>query len=347
MKKQFIYFVMLLIFSTSTLFAQGAKEEVKIPEEASKTVTVYSYDSFCGDWGPGPQVAKGFEEKTGIKVNYVADGDAVEMLTKLTLEKDNPQADVFLGATNDMAAKALNSNLFESYDSPILKDIPQELQFDSTKTLNPFDYGNFAFVYDSEKLAKEDIPTSLEDLTDPKYKNKIILIDPRTSSVGLGLLIWTREVFGDDYLNWWEQVKDNVLTITDGWSSAYGMFTEGEAPLVISYTTSPVYHVMWEESTRYQVALFDEGHSSTIETIALLKSSKNKAAAKQFIDYILNEAQETIATTNIMYPSNSTAKLPDAYQWAPKPDKSLTLEYHEIEANLDTWLDEWTQTMSK
>ncbi|MGH4036615.1 MAG: thiamine ABC transporter substrate-binding protein [Sphaerochaeta sp.] len=349
MKKRNLFTVMLMItLSTSLLFAQGAKEETAAQKTAEdNTLTVYAYDSFCGDWGPGQKAVKDFEAKTGIKVDLVSAGDGPQMLTKVEMEKSNPVADVVLGIPNDLAAKALESDLFESYDAPALNDIPEFLKFDSTNRLNPFDYGDFAFCYDSEKLAAEDVPTSLEDLTDPKYKGKIILIDPRTSTVGLGLLLWTREVFGDDYLTWWEGVKDNALTITDGWSSAYGMFTEGEAPIVLSYTTSPAYHVMWEDTTRYRAAIFDEGHSLTIEGIAIVKSSMKKENAKKFVDFILTDAQEDIATTNTMYPTNSTSQLPEAYEWAPIPETQLSLDYNDISKNLDTWEKEWTEVMSK
>lgn len=349
MKKRNLLTVMLLVaLSSSLIFAQGTKESpADIIQPKSNTLTVYAYDSFCGEWGPGPKVVSAFEEKTGIKVELVSAGDGPQMLTKVMIEEKNPIADVVLGIPNDLAARALQSDLFESYNSPALVDIPDFLKFDSTNKLNPFDYGDFAFCYDSEKLAEQDIPTSLEDLTDPKYKGKIILIDPRTSTVGLGLLLWTREVFGDDYLTWWEDVKDNALTITDGWSSAYGMFTEGEAPIVLSYTTSPAYHVMWEDSTRYRAAIFNEGHSLTIEGLAILKSSENKENAKAFVDFVLSDAQSDIASTNIMYPTNKNAEVPEAYEWAPVPETHLSLDYEDISNNLDKWEKEWTEVMSK
>jgi len=342
--KKFVSIVVAFFATTLALFASGAKE---ISPSISNEITVYAYDAFCGDWGPGAKVVQSFKEKTGIDVNLVSAGDAIEMLTKVELEKSNPKADVVVGISDDMAMKAYNSNLFESYNSPSLKDIPAFLQFDNQNRLLPFDYGNFAFVYDSEKIAKKDLPTSLEDLTNPKYKNKVILIDPRTSSVGLGLLIWSREVFGDNYLTWWNKMKDNALTITEGWSSAYGMFTTGEAPITLSYTTSPVYHVMYEDTTRYQTIIFDEGHSATIEGVGLLQSSNNKEKAKQFIDFLLTDAQLDIATANSMYPTNSKTELPSAFDWAPKPNLTLSLEASDIENNLDTWLNQWTDVMSK
>ena len=344
-KHRNIVAVLAILLVSSLVFAQG-KKETQLPTR--QEITVYTYDAFSGDWGPGPAIIADFEEKTGIKVNLVSAGDAIEMLIKVSSEKNNPLADVVVGISDDMAAKAYEAELFEPYDSPALASIPTFLQFDPLHRLLPFDYGNFAFVYDSEKLSPDMIPSSLDDLTDPKYKNKVLLIDPRTSSVGLGLLLWTIEVYGEDgYLSWWQAMKQNALTITEGWSSAYGLFTEGEAPLVLSYTTSPVYHVTYEDSTRYRVALFEEGHSTTIEGVGLVSSSKKKEAAKAFIDFLLTDAQLDVATANSMYPTNSDTVLPKAFDWAPKPEKSLSLDALSIEKNLDRWLTEWTQVMSR
>ena len=342
MKKHQVVCALVAILSLFVfpVTAQGTKEREEL--------VVYAYDAFCGDWGPGPAIVEAFEKESGIKVNLVSAGDAVAMMTKVISEKNNPWADVVVGITNEMAQKMYDAAVLESYKSPALQDIPAFLHFDGDYRLLPFDYGNFAFVYDSEAMKAEDVPTSLASLTDPKYKNKVILIDPRTSSVGLGLLLWTIEAFGEDaYLSWWRSMKDNALTITDGWSSAYGLFTEGEAPLVLSYTTSPVYHVTFEKTTRYQVALFEEGHSTTIEGVGMLGSSTRKPEAKKFIDFLLTDAQLDIAIANSMYPVNSKTALPPAFDYAPKPEKNLNMDSGILAKNLDRWLTEWTQVMSR
>ncbi|MGE4454619.1 MAG: thiamine ABC transporter substrate binding subunit [Sphaerochaeta sp.] len=339
-KHQFVWILVAILSLLAPLSAQGTQE--------SDELVVYAYDSFTGDWGPGPALVEAFTEKTGIKVSLVSSGDGMEMMNKVISEAGNPWADVVVGISDDMASKIYEADLLEPYKSNVLGDIPEFLHFDPTYRLLPFDYGNFAFIVDTEKMKEEEIPTSLASLTDQVYRDKVILIDPRTSSVGLGLLLWTIEVFGEDkYLAWWETMKDQALTITDGWSSAYGLFTEGEAPLVLSYTTSPVYHVTYEDTTRYQVAIFEEGHSTTIEGVGILASSKKKDEARQFIDFILSEGQLTIAMANSMYPVNSKTELPGAFDYAPKPEKNLSMSSETLAKNLDRWLTEWTQVMSK
>lgn len=340
MKKQFLLVLLTVLLCLSSVFAQAAGETVS--EE--KSITLYCYDTFSSEWGSGPTLIPLFEEETGIKVNVVSSGDAVEMLSRAITEGDSCPADLIMGISDDQASTAYESGLFESCESPELASIDDSLKFDPENRLIPFDYGVFAFVWDSEGTTRK--PESLEDLRSPEFKDQIILIDPRTSSVGLGLLLWTIEIYGEDgYLDWWKDVGENALTIADGWSSAYGLFTEGEADIVISYTTSPVYHVLWEDSTRYQAVLFPEGHHQTIESIGLLASSDSKEEAKAFIDFILTEGQRETAIANSMYPVNSSTELPDAYDWAPVPEKVFSMDPEYVAENIDRWISEWTQAM--
>ena len=342
MKKHTVLCLVLAVLLVPTvIFSQGKKE---IGTSPANEITVYAYDSFTSEWGPGPIVVSEFQKKTGIKVNLISAGSGGELLQRVLLERNNPKADVVVGFSNEILHEVLDSNLFISYRPEVLKDIPAFLHFDATYTLVPFNYGNYAFVYDTQKIPSP--PTSLHDLLDVKWRNKVILMDPRTSSVGMGLLEWTIAVYGYDYLAWWNAMKPNTLTIADGWSTGYGLFTQGEAPLVISYTTSPVYHVMYEDTQRYQAAIFSEGNMAVIEGVGILKSTKKLSQAQAFIDYLLSDAQEAIATTNIMYPVNANTVLPQAFDFAPKPEKSLMLEAGIIAKNRDKWLTEWVETMS-
>ena len=334
MKKNLI--ILFVIISLFPLYSNGVKDEGNV-------LTVYAYDSFAGDWGPGASLIPRFEEETGIKVNLVSAGDAREMISRVKMEGDRTEADVIMGVSDDSAYEAYE--LLEPYESPMIGNIPENLIFDSQHRLIPFDYGAFAFVFDSESGIRR--PESLSDLASEEYENKVILIDPRTSSVGLGLLLWSYSIFGDgdEFVSWWEAMKDNALTVADGWSSAYGLFTEGEAPIVLSYTTSPVYHVLNEDTTRYQAVIFPEGHHSTIESIGLVATSQHKEEAKAFIDFILTEGQKDTAIANSMYPVNSKTELPDAYDWAPVPETVFSMDPETVGANIDRWTSEWTQAM--
>ena len=329
--KKVLSVIAVLTVAAGCIFAQAVQEQ----KPQQKTLTVYAYDTFCGDWGAAGSVIPAFEEATGIKVNLVASGAAIEVINKVRLEGKNTECDVILGITDDIADKAYD--LLESYDSPYIQTIDERYRFDAQNRLIPYDYGAFAFVYDTE--SNIEVPTCLADLTKDQYKDKVILIDPRTSSVGTGLMMWTYNALGDQWLSWWKTMTENALTTASGWSSGYGLFTEGEAPIVISYTTSPVYHVMWEDTTRYQALLFTDGHEATIEAAGIVKGTKHRSEAEAFIDFLLSNAQVDLANANSMYPVNSAITLPAAYDYAPVPEKIYTGSSEKASELLKLWTD--------
>jgi thiamine transport system substrate-binding protein len=211
----------------------------------------------------------------------------------------------------------------------------------------PYDWGYFAFVYDSEKLKNP--PKSLADLIDGKDTPKVLLEDPRTSTPGLGLVMWLRAVYGDKAADAWTGLKPKILTVTKGWSEAYGLFTQGEAPLVLSYTTSPAYHQIVEKTDRYKALVFPEGNYMQIEVAARIDGSAQPELAKSFLQFLISaEAQKVIPTTNYMYPVRDIgADLPAEFGALPKPAKSLLLSPEDAAANRDAWTKEWVDIISQ
>lgn len=316
MKKSIkLLFVLVLTITVAAapMFASGNPEN----KTDENTITVYSYDSFASDWGPAKEIAEGFYKKTGIRAQIISCGSEGELVSRLLLEGDKTKADFAVGISGSHRKKI--ASLF--------------------CTLVPFEFGVFSINFDTESGIKP--PASLEDLTKSEYKKKFVLIDPRTSSVGLGLLQWTQALFKDKALDWWKNVKDNALTISESWSTGYGLYLAGEAPLVISYSTSPVYHIINEKTERYTSLEFEEGHIRTDELCGILSSSEKKEQAGLFEDYLLNEGQAALAVANSMYPVNAETLLPIAFLSTPVPSKII--EYDE--AAVENLLDEWAKEM--
>ncbi|MDR2942270.1 MAG: thiamine ABC transporter substrate-binding protein [Treponema sp.] len=317
-------------------------------KEKSADLVIWTYDSFNSEWGPGPDISKVFEEKTGIKITWVSHGDAGEIVSRLIQDGDSSNADIILGVDQNLAVRIVNSGLLEAYRPKGAERILKELVIDDDFRLTPFDYSYFAIVYDSQSYDRESYdresydsdatnpPKSLEDLTLPQFKQKLILIDPRTSSPGLGFFAWVKEVYGDGWQDYWRRLKPSILTIADGWSSAYGLFTRGEAPMVLSYTTSPGYHLEYEETERYKAAIFSDGHAMQIEAAGLVKTAKNKNNAKRFLDFMISpDFQNIIPLTNWMY-TVIDIPLPASFRINPKSDKPL-LPGAVSEADLNEW----------
>ncbi len=312
--------------------------------EDAPALTIYTYDSFTADWGPGPAVKKAFEKECGCVVKMVGLQDGVSILNRLKLEGARTKADVVLGLDTNLIVEARATGLLAPHGLQ-LKDLKLPVEW-KDDTFVPYDWAHFAVVYDSERLKTP--PKSLKELVDGPADVKIVLQDPRTSTPGLGFLLWMKAVYGDRAEAAWKRLKRRVLTVTPGWSAAYGLFTKGEAPMVLSYVTSPAYHMIEEKTDRYRAAAFAEGHYLQIEVAAAVKSSKNPQLARKFLAFMLTPGfQDNIPTKNWMFPAGRTSKpLPKAFGKLVRPAKTLLFPPEEVARNRKAWIAEWRRAMS-
>jgi len=118
--------------------------------------------------------------------------------------------------------------------------------------------------------------------------------------------------------------------------------------MVLSYTTSPAYHMVAESTDRYQAAAFSEGHYIQIEVAGLLKNAKDKQLARDFLSFMIGPGfQDTIPTNNWMMPVSATSQpLPDACGKLVVPEKTSLMSPEEVASNRAAWFDEWPAAMS-
>ncbi|MGL4827399.1 MAG: thiamine ABC transporter substrate binding subunit [Vibrionaceae bacterium] len=298
------------------------------------TLTVYTYRSFASEWGPGLQLKQNFEKECQCQLNFVALDDGVSLVNRLRLEGNKSKADVVLGLDKNLTALVKSTGLIAPHNVDTSAMTNRSW---SDADFVAYDHSYFAFVYDKKRLKTP--PTSFDALLASDLK--IIYQDPRTSSVGQGLLLWVKTLYGDDSAPVWKKLAQKTVTVTKGWSEAYSLFLKGEADMVLSYTSSPLYHLMQENETRYASAYFSEGHYQQVEVAAQLKTSSNPKLAKQFLTFLLSDsAQLLLATRNYMYPTMPIT-LPDAYKATPVPQKALELDEKLIDQQRSRWIKEW------
>lgn len=312
---------------------------------ADRELTIYTYDSFVAEWGPGPKIEAAFEANCDCDLKWVGVADGVALLNRLKLEGEKAEAGLVLGLDTNLVAEAKATGLFEAHglDTSAIS-VPGGFSDD---TFIPYDYGHFAVIYDSQSV--ETPPASLKDLVEGDPDQKIVIQDPRTSTPGLGLLLWIKSAYGDEAAAAWEKLSSRVLTVTPGWSEAYGLFTSGEAPMVLSYTTSPAYHMVVEETDRYRAAEFSEGHYLQIEVAGLLANAPDKELAREFLTFMMTPGfQNEIPTNNWMWPAAAiSTDLPEAFATLVNPGKTLLFSPEEVAANRAGWIDEWLGAMSR
>ena len=277
----------------------------------AEKLTIYTYDSFVSEWGPGPIIEKIFEEKHNADIEFVAVDSAATLLNKVILEGDTSKADIVLGLDMNLFDLAKQSELFTSHNiNDINNLINLPLKWESNKFV-PYNYGYFSFVYNKANL--ETPPKSMDELIN-STNARIVIQDPRTSTPGLGLLTWMKALYGKDAQSNWKKLNKKIISVTKGWTDAYyNFFMAGEADLVLSYSSSPAAHIMFEENNDISASTFEEGNYISIEFAGILKSSKNKEMANNFLNFMISDDfQSVIPSTNIMYPVTSVS-LPEAY----------------------------------
>jgi len=216
----------LIRLSLSTALALPLSAALSTADAAEKTLTIYTYESFVSEWGPGPKVEKAFEAVCGCDLKWVGVEDGVALLNRIRLEGGKSEAGLVLGLDTNLVAEAKETGYFAPHgiDTAAVK-VPGDFADD---TFVPYDYAHFAVIYDTETIKTP--PASLRELVEGDPSQKIVIQDPRTSTPGLGLLLWVKSVYGDEAPAAWGKLRNRVLTVTPGWSESYGLFTSGEAP---------------------------------------------------------------------------------------------------------------------
>lgn len=344
--------------SETTAAAPTFTPEAEATEEPAEsgepqTITLMSHDSF----NASEEVIAAFEAENNVTLEILRSGDTGAALNQAILSKDAPLADVFFGIDNTFFSRAIENEILEPYDSPLLADIPVDLKLDPKNRLLPVDYGDVCLNYDKAWFEENGLaaPATLEELLHPRYENLVVVENPATSSPGLAFLMATVAHFGDPgYLDFWEQLAAQGVMVTSGWEDAYyGQFTryDGEYPLVVSYASSPPAEVFFAETELDEAptasVVGDGACFRQIEFVGILAGTQKRELAEKLVDFLLSrEFQEDIPLNMFVFPANQTAELPEVFlEHTQIPLNPATLSPEEIGANREEWIEAWTETV--
>ncbi|MCP3941107.1 MAG: thiamine ABC transporter substrate-binding protein [Desulfobacteraceae bacterium] len=335
-------FILICLFTVPSMVFAGQNAQL----------VVMTHDSFS----VSKKVLKKFEDENKVKVVILKAGDAGAALNQAMLSKNNPMADIFFGVDNAFLSRALKSGMFESYGSPKLAQIKDDLKLDSSNRLLPVTFGDVCLNYDKAWFKKHDLmpPSCLEDLLKPEYKGLLVVENPATSSPGLSFLLATIGHFGEDgYLAYWEKLKENDVFIVNGWQNAYwGQFSaasDGDRPIVVSYATSPPAEVYYSKKPLTKaptgVVTGNESAFRQIEFAGILKGTKHRKLAEKFMDFILDISfQEDIPLQMFVFPANKNARLPDVFKkYAVIAKKTAIVPADLISQKRESWIEAWTE----
>lgn len=269
------------------------------------------------------EYGKVFQEETGDSIKFISiDG----IVGRLKLEKKRPKADVVVGLTELTTEMARRENLILPYVPKNIDNIANANFKMSSEYVTPMDYGILAINYNKEKIPNP--PKSLKELG--AMTKQLMVENPKVSITGEEALQWSVALYGENWLDFWKELKPAIYSVEPGWSEAFAKFTAGEAPMMVGYATSNLFFT-GEDSSKYDSFLLEDGNYIYQEGAALVNKKEVKDGAKKFMERVLSdEFQKIMSEENYMFPVTNI-EVSDGFKSVPLPEKSVKLTREQID----------------
>lgn len=339
--------------TTATSEANGTSGTTTGSASPSDTLTVATYSSFTGEGTAGNWLKSAFEDQyPETTVEFVTPENGVNQYIQRAKQGAPIDADVYVGLnTSDLVrvSQALDETLFPTIaDSLDRADmVKDELRVDPDGRAIPYDTGYISLVYNEDEV---DEPRTFESLLESRYEGDLIAQNAQQSDPGQAFLLWSIITQGEDgYLNYWEQLLDNGVKVLSDWEPAYQAYMDGEAPMVVSYSTDQVfYHGPDVNMAKHQIGFLNDQGYANPETMALFADSENADLGRQFMNFMLTErAQSKIAVKNVQFPAVEGVTPGESFaKYAKEPPEPVTFSYDELAGSVGTWVSEWARLVA-
>lgn len=331
-------------------------------EGETPTLTVATYGAFIDapSVSPGEWLKEEFESRVDAELEWATPDNEVNYYVERAASGASIDADLYVGLTAEDLVRVdeeVDDDLFASAGEVEGADAVREgLRFDPFERAVPFDTGYVSLVYDGTET---DAPETFEGLLEEEHRGDLIAQNPGGSSTGRAFMLHTVARFGDgdggavegddgdadyDYLDYWAELQDNDVRVLGSWDDAYTSWSEGEAPIVVSYSTDQVFADMEGANLEeHQIRFLNDQAYATPEGMAVFADADEPDLAREFMSFMLEpDVQGEIAQRNVAFPATDTAELPDDYaELAQEPDEPVTFTYDQLQGSLDGWISEW------
>lgn len=242
-----------------------------------------------------------FKEETGIEIEYLRLSGAGEASTRIQAEKDNPQADIFVGGSIEFYEPLAQEGLLEKYTSPNASEIDSRFN-DPNGFWQGWYMGVLGIVLNSERFEEELAPKGLEkpntwdDLLNENYKDEYITSSPATS--GGGYIFVANQLFRlgeEDGWKYLEELNKNVHHYTPGALDGIQLTATGEFIAGMSWAHDIA--VTMKEGYPIEV-IVPENTASEIGGVGIVKDAENLENAKKFVDWLLTTEVQQMNTAS-------------------------------------------------
>jgi thiamine transport system substrate-binding protein len=336
--KHFLIYLSLVIVTVFILNVN--KNQSFLTGEQKPVVKIFTYSSFSNKWGPGPKLKTLFEQTCNCVVEFVEGSDSGVLLQRLKIEGQKLGADLVIGFDQFDLQKATTELSWRALDFSNLEIDPQIKTAAQNEYFVPYDWGVLTFV--TRKSVGLPNVMSLDDFLKSDLSQKIALIDPRTSSVGLQFLLWVMKTKGpDEAESYLRQMLKQAHSFSPSWSTAYGLFRSEKVDVVLSYITSPLYHLVEEKSDGFQAIEIVEPQPIQVEFAGIPTFCTSCEKAEEFINLMLSpEGQKLLMEKNYMLPVLKNVKTGTPFENLKIPLRMLDIQFpsqDEIQRAIEKW----------
>lgn len=309
--------------------------------DSKPVVRIFGYASFTGAWGAGPRLKEIFEKTCQCEVQFIEASDNGMLLQRLKLEGQSLGADLVVGFDQFDLQKALAEQTWQKLNFSGIDLEPEIKERIRNDYFVPYDWGVLSFMTrGGERLQ----PASLKDLLKPEYRGRILLQDPRTSSPGFQFVWWVLKAKGEEEgFRFLAEMMKQAHSWSPSWSSSIGLYNRNQAPLVFSYSTSPLYYATEEGDDNHKALMFVEPHPLQVEFAGIPVFCRQCELAEEFLNLMLSvDGQRLLMEKNYMLPV--LRGVAEGTSFATAGDIHRTLRFEvPSDTEVDRIIQRWTE----
>jgi len=284
-------------------------------------------------------ILKDFEKEKGIKVKVVYDVEASKttgLVNRLIAEKDRPKCDVFWNGEILRTILLKQKEILDPYQSPSAEDIP--LQFrDKDQYWTGFAARARVLIYNTRMLKEKDLPKSIFELTNPKWKGRMAIAYPLFGTTATHVAAMYVNLGKDKTEAYLRALKANGIVVVDGNSVTRDLVVEGKLP--IAFTDTDDVNVAIQSKKPVHMVYPDREGIGTLlipNTVALIKNCPHPNEGKILIDYLLSrEAERKLAFSESanMPVRDKVEKPPHVPEFSSI--QSMEVDYYKVVQSMD------------
>lgn len=336
----FIASLMLLSLASCSNTNNTSDDGTNTSESGNKTLKIVAAI------GNKEDIFKQFESDTGIKVEFL-DISSGEVLSRALAQKGTPVADVWFGGGADGFMAAAKEGLLESYVSEEAKTISDKYK-DKDGYWTGMSIVTTGFVVNNDVLEEKDLPmpSKWTDLTNPVYKDEILMPNPNISGTSYCIISSLIQEWGEEKA--WEYLKEldkNIPYYPQRGGEPPQKALTGEVAIAISPLDGE--QIVKGEGLNVTNVFPEDGIPWTVAPVAIFKGAENMDAAKAFVDWSLSKTgQETIAKFCPRIPVREDIEIPEVLKDVDL-DKLLDVDMFKAGEERDNILSIWNEEIAK